>query len=97
MPDHTTTHAVSNQPPALAGYNAWSANPLLIAAVDREGGGWISREAATLGEVVGSEAFHMLIDPANRYPPELRTHDRGGRRIDAVEFHPAYHELMRLT
>ena len=97
MPDHTTTHEVSNQPPALAGYNAWSANPLLIAAVDREGGGWISREAATLGEVVGSDAFHMLIEHANRYPPELCTHDRGGRRIDAVEFHPAYHELMRLT
>ena len=97
MPEHTSTHEVTNQPQALAGYNAWSANPLLIAAVSREGGGWIAREAATLGEVVGSEAFHMLIDHANRYPPELRTHDRGGRRIDSVEFHPAYHELMRLA
>ena len=28
--------------------------------------------------------------------PELKTHDRFGRRIDQVEFHPAYHELMAL-
>ena len=28
--------------------------------------------------------------------PELRTHDRFGNRIDVVEFHPAYHELMGL-
>jgi len=91
------THEVTNQPPALKDYNAWAGNPLLIASVAREGGGWIAREAATLGDVVGSEAFQMLVEHANRYPPELRTHDRGGRRIDAVEFHPAYHELMRLA
>jgi len=34
---------------------------------------------------------------ANRYAPELRTHDRFGNRIDAVEYHPAYHELMALA
>ncbi len=28
--------------------------------------------------------------------PELRTHDRFGHRVDVVEFHPAYHELMGL-
>ena len=33
---------------------------------------------------------------ANRYPPVLHTHDRFGHRIDEVEFHPAWHELMRL-
>ena len=32
---------------------------------------------------------------ANRYPPELRLFDRGGRRLDEVAFHPAYHALMR--
>src|SRR6266705_1254115 len=34
---------------------------------------------------------------ANRHLPELRTHDRFGKRIDAVEYHPAYHELMALA
>ena len=32
---------------------------------------------------------------ANRNPPELRTHDAGGRRLDEVTFHPAYHQLMQ--
>ena len=32
---------------------------------------------------------------ANENPPKLRTHDRYGHRIDEVEFHPAWHDLMR--
>jgi putative acyl-CoA dehydrogenase len=32
---------------------------------------------------------------ANRFPPELRLFDRSGRRLDEVDFHPAYHALMR--
>ncbi len=31
---------------------------------------------------------------ANENPPVLKTHDRFGNRIDEVEFHPAWHELM---
>ena len=27
----------------------------------------------------------------------LRTHDRYGHRIDEVEYHPAYHELMTVA
>ncbi|MGH8707906.1 MAG: acyl-CoA dehydrogenase family protein, partial [Burkholderiales bacterium] len=34
---------------------------------------------------------------ANRYPPELKTHDARGRRRDEVEFHPAWHELLALA
>ena len=33
----------------------------------------------------------------NRYPPELRTHDRYGHRIDEVEFHPAWHALLDIA
>jgi len=32
---------------------------------------------------------------ANRHPPTLLTHDRQGRRLDEVEFHPSYHALLR--
>ncbi len=31
---------------------------------------------------------------ANAHEPELRTHDRYGHRIDEIEFHPAWHQLM---
>src|SRR5439155_9761855 len=33
---------------------------------------------------------------ADRNPPVLRTHDRFGNRIDEVEFHPAWTDLLRL-
>ncbi len=86
-----------NQPPLLAGYNAWEQDPILRAAVEREGGGWIGKRARSLGELVGSERMQLLGDQANRNVPQLRTHDRFGERIDAVDYHPAYHELMTLA
>jgi len=87
----------SNQPPLLAGYNAWEQDPILRAAVEREGGGWIGERAHRLGDLVGSERMQLLADQANRHLPQLRTHDRFGERIDAVDYHPAYHELMALA
>src|SRR3989441_6093706 len=50
-----------------------------------------------MGDLVGSERMQTLAMQANRCAPELRTHDRFGDRIDAVEYHPAYHELMALA
>jgi putative acyl-CoA dehydrogenase len=87
----------SNQPPLLAGYNAWEQDPILRAAVEREGGGWVGERAHSLGQLVGSERMQVLADQANRHLPQLRTHDRFGERIDAVDYHPAYHELMTLS
>jgi putative acyl-CoA dehydrogenase len=86
-----------NQPPAFAGYDAWSQDRILVGTVEREGGGWIVERARQMGELVGSERFQALAEQANRHMPELKTHDRFGRRIDAVEYHPAYHELMSLA
>src|SRR5262249_41265166 len=34
---------------------------------------------------------------ANRFPPQLRTLDRYGHRLDEVEFHPAWHELLTIA
>ena len=91
------THAVTNQPPPLSGYNAYTQDRILVAAATRAHAGWIEREATALGELVGSERMRILADQANRYGPVLKTHDRFGHRIDAVDFHPAYHELMSLA
>jgi len=87
----------ANQPPPLVGFNAWSGDQTLREAVEREGGGWISARADEMGRLVGSERMQGLAAQANRFSPELRTHDRFGNRIDAVEYHPAYHELMALA
>ncbi len=91
------THEVTNQPPPLVGSNAWTGDPVLRATVAREGGGWVDEQAASLGELVGSERMQLLAAQANRILPELRTHDRVGNRIDEVDYHPAYHELMQLA
>ncbi|MCI0344537.1 MAG: hypothetical protein L0221_03700, partial [Chloroflexi bacterium] len=87
------THEVSNQPPPLVGYNAWTDDPVLRATVAREGGGWVDEQAASLGELVGGERMQLLAAQANRLAPQLKTHDRFGNRVDEVEYHPAYHEL----
>ncbi len=91
------THDVTNQSPPYGGHNAWTTDPVLRAAVAREGGAWIEARAHAMGEMVTSERMQKLAYQANRYTPELRTHDRSGHRIDMVEYHPAYHELMSIA
>ncbi len=92
-----STHDVSNQPPPLVDYNGWSGDALLREIVQREQGEWIDADARAMGALIGSEHVQTLALLANRYGPELNTHDRFGHRIDRVEFHPAYHELMSLA
>src|SRR5216110_3912321 len=89
------THEVANQPPPLEGYNLFTSDRVLIEAVRREAA-WADERVRRLGAIAGGEplAWGRL---ANANPPVLRTHDRYGNRIDEVEFHPAWHELMRLS
>ncbi len=91
------THQVVNQPPPLEDYNAAETDAALREAVHREGSGRDWKRVAELGRLAGGERLIELGRLANRHPPELRTHDRFGRRIDEVEFHPAYHELLSLA
>jgi putative acyl-CoA dehydrogenase len=89
-----TTHEVTNQPPPLAGYNA-ADDKALLDALHREGAGWAEPDIQRLGRQAGSEQAQEHGRLANENPPRLRTHDRYGHRVDEVEFHPAWHELMR--
>jgi putative acyl-CoA dehydrogenase len=91
-----STHEVTNQPPPLAGHDV-AADDTLLAAVGREGAGWALEDVHALGRLAGSEQAQQLGRLAERYPPVLRTHDRYGRRIDEVEFNPAWHELMTIA
>jgi putative acyl-CoA dehydrogenase len=88
------THEVSNQASALAGYNVFEADRPLVEAVRREGAGWAEGRISAIGELAGSERVIELGRLANENPPKLRTHDRFGKRVDEVEFHPAWHELL---
>jgi putative acyl-CoA dehydrogenase len=95
-PDGYATHEVLNQPGALSDYNAFATDRPLTEAVRAFGADWAWAKLERAGAVVGSEEVQQLARLANRHPPELRTHDRFGHRIDEVEFHPAYHQLMSL-
>ena len=87
---------VPNQPPPLENYNLFESDIALQEAVRRYDCQWIEPEAQAFGELLGRSETLQLGIQANRFPPELRTHDRFGHRIDEVSYHPAYHALMRL-
>lgn len=88
------THEVTNQPPPLEGHDAFGTDIALVDAVARSGGQWALDELTALGRLAGSPEAIEWGRQANRNPPELRTHDRYGNRLDVVDYHPAYHQLM---
>jgi putative acyl-CoA dehydrogenase len=86
----------ANQPPPLERYNLFASDTALVAALHREGAGWADERVRRFGELLGGEPL-VWGQQANAHPPVLRTHDRYGERIDEVEFHPAWHAMMRLS
>jgi putative acyl-CoA dehydrogenase len=90
------THEVMNQSGPLEDYNAYAADRPLKEAARCFGADWAADHLDRTGALVGSERVKHLARQANRHLPELRSHDRFGNRIDQIEFHPAYHELMSL-
>jgi putative acyl-CoA dehydrogenase len=103
MPDKETpapdrfaaeTHDVFNQPEELADISLFDGDVALKEAAIREGAGAALAELSAFGKRRGEASFLELGVLANRYGPELDTHDRFGRRRDLVRFHPAYHALM---
>ncbi|MGW4422812.1 isovaleryl-CoA dehydrogenase [Streptosporangium sp. NPDC004631] len=91
------THDVFNQAPPFTGHDLSSSDAALLSGVVRENAGWATGELRRLGALAGSERAGEWGRLANEHPPILRTHDRYGRRIDEVEFHPAWHELMTVA
>lgn len=92
-----TTHEVANQVPPLEDLDLFSTHVPLVEALEREGGGWARERCAEVGRVWGGDPLKLWGFQANANPPVLKTHDRYGNRIDEVEFHPAYHQLMALA
>ncbi|MDQ3572720.1 MAG: acyl-CoA dehydrogenase family protein [Actinomycetota bacterium] len=91
----TVTHEVLNQAGPLENYNVFEADRPLVEALEREGADWALDDARAVGAFAGSALAQRWGREANENPPRLRTHDRYGNRIDEVEFHPAWHELLK--
>jgi len=91
------THEVVNVSRELVDYNSYLQDAALQEAVRREGAAWAQDDLTAFGNLTGSADYLALGVLANRYGPELETHDRFGNRIDLVTFHPAYHALMKTS
>lgn len=85
---------ILNQSPPLSGGNAWRSDPLLVQITETLADP-VRKELDALGRFVRTEEAQEIARLANTETPKLKTHDRQGRRIDLVEYHPAYHALMR--
>jgi putative acyl-CoA dehydrogenase len=91
----SATHEVTNQVPPLVGHDPIAGDAVLAEACRRHADEPSLASLAELGRLAGGEQAQEWGRLANENPPKLRTHDRFGHRIDEVEFHPAWHELMR--
>ena len=89
------THEVFNQPAPLVGVNLFEANRPLREGLAFHAPGLDLSDLQELGARLGTGEMQNHARLANVYTPQLRSHDRFGRRIDEVEFHPSYHVLMR--
>jgi len=88
------THSVTNQPPPLENINLFELDAALHEGVTREGAAWAVEKIRRFGAQMGTAEMLQHAELANRFPPQLKTFDRYGQRIDEVEFHPSYHTLM---
>ncbi|KQX66763.1 acyl-CoA dehydrogenase family protein [Angustibacter sp. Root456] len=88
------THEVTNQVPPLEGQDVFGDDRALVEAVSRYGAEHALGDLHDLGRLAGTARAQRLGDDANTFTPRLVTHDPRGARVDEVEFHPAWHELM---
>ncbi|GAA3563859.1 acyl-CoA dehydrogenase family protein [Amycolatopsis ultiminotia] len=91
----SATHEVTNQVPPLV-YDV-ADDPALLDAVQRADASWAVGELHELGGLAGGEQAQEWGRLVNENEPVLRTHDRYGHRIDEVEFHPHWHDLMQVA
>ena len=87
----------TNQPGALEPYNLFTTDPVLKNVLHLEGVCNEIDDLAIFGSKVGSAETFEWGHQSNRHSPELVTHDRFGKRLDEVHYHPSYHALMKFS
>ncbi len=91
-----TTHQISNHFDEKQDYNLFATDATLQEILQSYG----SQDQTILnemGQVVGSSEYYQYADLANRHTPILHAFDARGRRRDYIEFHPAWHQWMRIN
>ena len=88
------THEVFNQSTPFTDVNLFTSNRPLQDALAHHHPGFDRGRLYSLGALCGSAEMQAHARLANTHGPRLLTHDRFGRRVDQVEFHPSYHALL---
>jgi putative acyl-CoA dehydrogenase len=91
------THEVFNQSPPFQDVNLFTSDAALMEAVGREGATHAVPDLSAFGAACGSAEALERGRLANENPPRLKPFDSKGRRLDSIEFHPAYHECMQMS
>lgn len=94
MSESWSTHDVMNQSAPFENVNLFTSDAVLVDVLAREGGGPSRAGLEAFGAFCGSAENLELGRLANDFPPVLKSHDSQGRRLDVVEYHPAYHACM---
>jgi putative acyl-CoA dehydrogenase len=89
-----STHDVFNQSTPWSDTNLFDGNRALQDALAHHRPDYDAARLAALGKEAGSAEMQLHARLANVHRPQLRSHDRFGRRVDQVEFHPSYHALL---
>jgi putative acyl-CoA dehydrogenase len=93
------THEILNVSREFVNVNIYEADP----SIRRSVAAFTNSDPSTVellhnhGALCGSRALIETGVLAERNRPVLRQFDTFGRRIDVVDFHPSYHELMSLA
>lgn len=87
------TDSTVNLVPPPADHDLFSTDTALLEAVGRHGAQEHLPRLRDLGRLGGAPRSARWAQDVDRFPPELRTHDPYGRRVDEVEYHPAWHRL----
>ena len=90
------THDVANQPPPFENINVFDSDKALKGAAETRGAAAHLNHLSAYGASLGSAEMIDWARQAHANPPKLVSFDRYGHRLDEVEFHPAYHHLMKL-
>jgi putative acyl-CoA dehydrogenase len=88
---------VLNQSPFYENIDLFSSDLPLQEAVRANGDAHEANALAAFGRQWGTAEMFALARRANENPPKLHAFDAKGFRRDVVEYHPAYHDLMRAS
>ncbi len=93
-PPRPAPDAVFNQVPPLAEHDLFAADRGLQDAVRREVPDADVSPLHAIGVALADPRNAEWAAQANRYPPVWNSFDAQGRRVDRIDFHPAWHALM---